>query len=90
MSVLENYIADSMDEAMQPYLLTDEYTVPRAAISQKLANFRATLGEAQQREFNLLMDMINNADVAFALKAYVYGAVNSMALGKQVLEPQKS
>lgn len=88
MLVLENYIADSMEDAMQPYISTDAYTVPRAAISQKLASFRATLNESQQREFNLLMDMINNADADFALKAYVYGAVNGMALGEQVLKLQ--
>jgi len=87
MTALENSIADSMDEAMQPYITSDEYRMPRTAINQKLTEFRSTLNDSQQRDFNRLLDMINDADADFASKAYVYGAVNGIALREQVLRP---
>ena len=87
MTVLENCIADSMEESMQPYISSDEYQIPRAAINQKLVDFRNGLTETQQKEFNLLMNMMNDAHAEFASKAYVYGAVNGIALREQVLAP---
>ena len=87
MTVLENCIADSMEESMQPYISSDEYQIPRAAINQKLVDFRNGLTETQQKEFNLLMNMMNDAHAEFASKAYVYGAVNGIALRDQVMKP---
>ena len=57
MTALENSIADSMEESMQPYISSDEYQLPKAAINQKIVEFRNSLTEAQQKEFNLLMNM---------------------------------
>lgn len=87
MSSLENCIADSMEESMQPYTSSDEYQIPKAAINKKIVEFRNGLTETQQREFNLLMNMINDAHAEFASKAYVFGAVNGIALREQVLTP---
>ena len=87
MTALENSIADSMEESMQPYISSDEYQLPKAAINQKIVEFRNGLTEAQQKEFNLLMNMMNDAHAEFASKAYVYGAVNGIALREQVLVP---
>lgn len=87
MTPLENCIADSMEESMQPYISSDEYQVPKATINQKIVDFRNGLTEAQQREFNLLMNMMNDAHADYAAKAYVFGAVNGIALREQVLKP---
>ena len=87
MTAFENSIADSMEESMQPYISSDEYQKPKAAINQKIAEFRNGLTEVQQREFNLLMNMMNDAHAEFASKASVYGAENGIALREQVLTP---
>ncbi len=87
MTALENNIADSMEESMQPYISSEEYQTSKAAINTTLVKFRSCLNAAQQREFNLLMDMMNNAHAEFASKAFVYGAVNGIALREQVLKP---
>ncbi len=52
-----------------------------------IVEFRNGLTEAQQKDFNLLMNMMNDAHAEFASKAYVYGAVNGIALREQVLAP---
>ena len=87
MTALENSIADSMEESMQPYISSDEYQLPKAAINQKMTQFRNGLTETQQKEFNLLINMIDDAHAEFSSKAYVYGAVNGIALREQVLTP---
>lgn len=87
MTTLENNIADSMEESMQPYINSEEYQSSKAAINTKLVDFRSGLNPAQQREFNLLMDMMNDAHAEFASKAFVCGAVNGIALRDQVLKP---
>lgn len=86
-TVLENYIADSMEESMQPYIDSEEYQSSKDAINTKIVNFRSGLNPAQQKEFNLLMDMINDADAEFSAKAFVIGAVNGIALREQVIRP---
>ena len=65
MTALENSIADSMEESMQPYISSDEYQLPKAAINQKIVEFRNGLTEAQQKDFNLLMNMMNDAHAEF-------------------------
>lgn len=86
-TALESYIADSMEESMQPYINSEEYQTSKAAINTKLVDFRSGLNPAQQKEFNLLMDMMNDAHAEFAAKAFVTGAVNGIALREQVLRP---
>lgn len=86
-TALESYIADSMEESMQPYINSEGYQASRAAINTKIVDFRSGLNPAQQREFNLLMDMMNDAHAEFASKAFVTGAVNGIALREQVLRP---
>ena len=85
MTALESYIADSMEESMQPYINSEEYQTCKATVNTKLVAFRSGLNAAQQKEFNLLMDMMNNAHAEFASKAFVYGTVNGIALREQVL-----
>ena len=85
-TVLESYIADSMDESMQPYIESDEYLNQRAAINQKLICFRNGLTETQQKDFNHLLNMMNDAHAEFAAKAYVFGAVNGIALREQFVK----
>ena len=86
-TALESYIADSMDESMQPYIASEEYQSSRATINTKLVEFRSGLSPAQQKEFNLLMNMVNDAHAEFSSKAFVTGAVNGIALREQVLRP---
>ena len=62
MTPLENGIADSMEESLQPYILSDEYQAQKTDINQKMVEFRKGLNEAQQKEFNQLMDMLNDVD----------------------------
>ncbi len=87
MTPLENGIADSMEESLQPYILSDEYQAQKTDINQKMVEFRKGLNEAQQKEFNQLMDMLNDAHADYATKAFVFGAVNGIALREQVLKP---
>ena len=82
---LESYIADSMEETMQPYISSEEYQASKAAINKRLNDFRSSLSPAQQKEFNQLIDMMDNAHAEYVSKAYVFGAVNGIALREQVL-----
>ena len=84
-NVIEDYLADSMDEVMRPYTESDDYKTTRETLSNIMRKFRSELSQAQQREFNHLMDMINDADAKFASKAFVCGAVNGIALREQIL-----
>ncbi len=85
MTALENCIADSMEESMQPYIRSDEYQKPKAAINQKIIAFRKGLSEAQQKEFNQIIDSMDDVHAKFTSKAYVYGVVNGIALREQIL-----
>lgn len=87
--VLEDHIADSMEEVMQPYTASDEYRITKENIAQQMTDFRVGLSQSQQVKFNLLMDMVNNADAEFATKAYVFGTVNGISLRGEVLGDKK-
>lgn len=87
MTSLESYIADSMEESMQPYIKSEEYQTAKTAINAQLVDFRSGLSSAQQKEFNRLMDKINDAHAEFVAKAFVTGMVNGIALREQVLRP---
>ncbi len=86
MTALENGIADSMEETMQPYIMSDEYQKPKAAINKKMVEFREGLSVAQQKDFNRLMDMMNDAHAEYASKAFVFGTVNGIALREKILK----
>lgn len=85
-NVIEDYLVDSMDEVMHPYTDSDDYKATREAISNSMREFKSGLSQAQQKKFNRLMDMVNDADAQFASKAFVYGAVNGIALREQILD----
>ncbi len=85
-NVIEDYLADSMDEVMHPYTDSDDYKATREKISNSMREFKSGLSQAQQKKFNRLMDMVNDADAQFASKAFVYGAVNGIALREQILD----
>jgi len=87
MSPLEAYLADSMEETMQPYTLSDEYKESRTAINKAINTFRSTLSDTQKADFNRLMDMVNNADAEYSSKAYVFGVVNGITLRDGTLRP---
>jgi len=72
---------------MQTYIQSDEYQTQKNAINQKMVEFHKGLSEAQQKEFNQLINMIDDAHAEFVEKAYVYGVVNGIALREQVLKP---
>jgi len=82
--ILENYIADSIDESMKDYINSKEYRDERRKISEKTAAFRAALSLEMKIEFNILMNDIDNFDSAFASKAYVTGTVNGIALREKI------
>lgn len=82
--ILENYIADSIDESMKDYINSEEYRDEHRKISEKTAAFRAALSPEMKIEFNMLMNDIDNFDSAFASKAYVTGTVNGIALREKI------
>ena len=85
MTAFTTFLEDSMEDAMQPYTSSDEYKAPRTAINNKIKDFRNTLTEDQKKAFNSLMDDMNNSHAAFASKAYVYGAMNGIALREEAM-----
>ena len=85
MSLLEAYISDSIDEAMEPYTSSQEYLESKKAVNDRITAFRNSLPDQQKEEFNQLLNMIDNANGEFCAKAYTYGAVRGIELRQEVL-----
>ena len=70
LSIVAAYIVDSMDETMQSYYQSEEYTNRQEAINVRLSAFRATLSESNRIELNALIEMINADHTETVMKAY--------------------
>ena len=84
-STISRYIIDSMDEAMKSYTDTDEYTHPRHLINEKIASFRSTLSEEQQREFLDILNAIDNTNGKYVERAYSIGFVQGICFRKETV-----
>ena len=69
-SIVAAYIVDSMDETMQSYYQSEEYTNRQEAINVRLSAFRATLSESNRIELNALIEMISADHTETVMKAY--------------------
>ena len=69
-SIVATYIVDSMDETMQSYYQSEEYTNRQEAINVRLSAFRATLSESNRIELNALIEMISADHTETVMKAY--------------------
>ncbi len=70
LSIVSGYIVDSMDETMQSYYQSEEYTNRQEAINVRLSAFRATLSESDRIELNALIEMISADHTETVMKAY--------------------
>lgn len=70
LSIVSGYIVDSMDETMQSYYQSEEYTNRQEAINVRLSAFRATLSESNRIELNALIEMISADHTETVMKAY--------------------
>ena len=89
MAIFEDYFVETMEEAMISYTKTEAYRSRRTAVNTRIAEFRSALSDEQKKEFNVILNMINEADADFAVKAYLTGAENGMALKKEVADMAK-
>ena len=83
----DEYIAGSMEEALEPYATSAEYREQTSSINAEMRNFRNTLTSKDQIEqFNKLMDRINMAHGDFTCKAYEAGFKEAFYYQEQVLD----
>ncbi len=83
--MIATYIADSMEEAMQPYTNSDDFLQSRKVINEKISALRSTIPEPLQRELNSLLNMIDNANAAYVAQAYTTGVVYGVRLRDEVI-----
>ncbi len=65
--------SDIMDEALESYLITDDYKKQQHEVNEKLAAFKQQLGPALIPDFLELIDMITNLDTKFAEMTFQSG-----------------
>lgn len=82
--MLATYIADSMEDAMQPYTDSNDFLQSRKDINERVASLRSAIPEPQQRELNDLLNMIDNANTEYVEKAYTTGVVYGVRLRDEV------
>jgi hypothetical protein len=83
--MLAAYIADSMEETMQPYTDSDDFLQSRKVINKRISALRSAIPEPQQRELNSLLNMIDNANTEYVEKAYTTGVVYGVRLRDEVI-----
>lgn len=81
---LEENIADSIDEAMQEYLVSPEYKELQKETDCKINAFKEMLTPEQCSALNIVLDTISNEHAAFTDKAYVTGVVYGIALREEI------
>ena len=70
LSIVSDYILDSIDEVMKPYLDSDEYHSLQGEITEKTSALSSTLSTAQRVQLDDLLNLISTADSRFAEEAY--------------------
>ena len=70
LSIVSDYIVDSMDETMQSYYRSEVFVNRQNAINERMIAFRNKLSDDHKSELNELMDMISNADSETTKEAY--------------------
>ena len=70
LSIVSDYVLDSIDEVMEPYLHSDEYLNLRGKITEKTSALNSTLSPAQQDQLDELLNLISDADGRFTEAAY--------------------
>lgn len=85
MSIISEYIADSIDEAMVDYTASEEYKQEQAETNKAIELFRNTLSESQKVAFNNLIDRLSLSHGHFASNAYVAGVVQGMSLKNEFI-----
>ena len=86
MKSLEDYLADSFDDIMQPFYESDEYKTKHTKNNKFIAEFRAMLPEELRAQLDQIMDSISNEYADVASKAFEYGAKNGIALREQIIK----
>ena len=85
---IEDYLADSFDDVMQPFYESDGYTTRHAKNTTSIAEFKEMLPEEFRAQFDQITDSISNQYAYVASKAFEYGAKNGMALREQIINSQ--
>lgn len=70
LSIVSDYVLDSIDEVMEPYMHSDEYLNLRANIKEKTSALNSTLSPAQRDQLDELLNLISDADGRFTGAAY--------------------
>lgn len=73
LSIVTDYIADSMAETMNSYTETEEHKSRLHEINEKKAALHSSLPEPQKQALHDLLEMISNADAIMAEQAYKIG-----------------
>ena len=70
LSIVSDYILDSIDDVMKPYLDSDEYHTLQGEITEKTSALGNTLSPAQRDQLDELLNLISDADSRFTEAAY--------------------
>ncbi len=73
MSKESDYFLDIMDDALETYVIPDEYEKRRHAINEKAAAIRSNLGPAICKDFDDLLSMIFDHDTKMAEDTFRLG-----------------
>ena len=83
-TVLESYIADSMDESMQPYIESDEYKEANWEFNKMFREFLQELSPEQQKKLIRLMNARGDLESALAGEALCRGIIHGIELHQDI------
>ena len=85
MSILDLFVAESMDASMSEYLSSEGYQQESDQIEELTKELQKDLTPDQKEKLSRLMDLISSCDGEFALRAYKRGVAEGIAFRQEVL-----
>lgn len=70
LSIVSDYVLDSIDEVMEPYMHSDEHLNLQGKITEKTSALNSTLSPTQRDQLDELLNLISDANGRFTEAAY--------------------